>query len=54
LDSKEALQKQLNATKGSGSSAGGSDQSVLSLMMQLEDHRSKVLMSRCMVASAGF
>lgn len=42
FDGKEALQRQLAAAKGSGSSAGGGDQSVLSLMMQVEDLKSKV------------
>ncbi len=41
-DSKEALQKQLHAAKASGSSGGCSDKSVLSLMMEVEDLKSKV------------
>ena len=42
FDGKEALQRQLAAAKASGSSSGGGDQSVLSLMMQVEDLKSKV------------
>ena len=42
MDSKEALQKQLHGAKASGGSAGGSDKSVLSLMMEVEDLKSKV------------
>ncbi len=42
MDGKEALQKQLLGAKASGGSAGGSDKSVLSLMMEVEDLKSKV------------
>ncbi len=47
VDSKEALQKQLHGAKASGGSAGGSDKSMLSLMMEVEDLKSKVRALAC-------
>ena len=41
VDARDMLQKQLTAAKGSGS-GGVSDQSTLSLMLQVEDLKSKV------------
>jgi hypothetical protein len=40
-DGKEALQRQLQAAKSSGSSAGGGDQNVLSLMIQVDEYKNK-------------
>ena len=41
IDGKEALQRQLHAAKSSGSSAGGGDQNVLSLMIQVDEYKNK-------------
>ncbi len=42
MDSKDAIERQLAAAKASGGVGYGKDQSVLSLMMEVEDLKSKV------------
>jgi hypothetical protein len=42
MDGKDALQRQLSAAKAGSSSGSGKEQSVLSLMMEVEDLKTKV------------
>ena len=42
MDGKDALQRQLSAAKVGSSSGAGKEQSVLSLMMEVEDLKTKV------------
>ena len=52
VDARDMLQKQLTAAKGSGS-GGVSDQSTLSLMLQVEDLKSKVGVCVCVGGGEG-
>jgi hypothetical protein len=48
LDSKDAVQRQLTAMKAGGGGGGGKDQSVLSLMMEVEDLKRQARLFECL------